>query len=103
MPPYRVADWAVIAKPVATTITVTVEPQDTEAGESIGGPPTVRVDDQDGNPMSGVQVTAFLNQNSFTPGSVTVETTDENGLAVFDSLVIETVAVGYQLEFSATP
>lgn len=103
MEPYRVADWAIIAKPVATTITVTVEPQDTDARESIGGPPTVRVDDQDGNPMSGVQVTAFLNQNSFMPESVTVETTDEDGLAVFDSLFIETVAVGYQLEFSATP
>ncbi|MGM0587392.1 MAG: invasin domain 3-containing protein [Bacteroidota bacterium] len=84
----------------ADNMVVTTQPSTTSAGNSINGPPTVTVKDANGHPVSGVDVTVSVNQNSFASGTATV-TTDANGEADFTDLKINTADSGYQLTFDA--
>lgn len=80
-------------------VTITTQPGETTAGVAILPAPAVTLLDGFGDPVSGVTVTASLNQNGFKAGSTTQATTDDNGTATFDNFVIETAAAGYQITF----
>ncbi len=84
----------------ASSMSITVQPETSVAGDFILGPPTVLVTDIYANPTSGVQVNVTLNQNTFASGTTSLST-NTSGLAVFGNLVINTLATGYQLTFNA--
>lgn len=80
---------------------IITQPEDTESGEPVEGPPTVRVFDKGGRPVPDVEVT--VREQSGTPfasGTLSVDT-DESGTAVFDDLVFETNLRFLNLVFSA--
>lgn len=79
-------------------VTIEIHPDDTAAGEIVGGPPTAKVTDQYGNTIPDHTVTVTANE-SITTGSLTVDT-DADGLATFDDLVIEAAGV-VELTFAA--
>jgi len=62
---------------------------------------SLRVVDIGNNPVEGISVTVSLNENEFTAGSTTEVSTDENGIAEFNNLVIQTARDDYELTFSA--
>jgi 5-hydroxyisourate hydrolase-like protein (transthyretin family) len=82
------------------TMSMDVQPQQSTAGQSIAGPPTVLLENSIGMPVEGVDITVYINQYSIVSGSMTVQT-DASGLAVFDDLVINEAADNYQLIFEA--
>ncbi|MEX2600581.1 MAG: cellulose binding domain-containing protein, partial [Balneolaceae bacterium] len=81
-------------------ITILTQPANTPTGSPVSGPPAVQLVDSYQNPVSGVDITVSLNQNSFASGTTTVST-DSEGTASFSDLVITTIASGYQLTFDA--
>src|SRR6056297_481604 len=81
---------------------VTIQPQNTEAGQVVAGNPVVTVYDSDDNPVgAGTNVNVTLNKHSFAGSSTLTVATDDNGRAVFSNLVIDTAANNYQLTFSS--
>ncbi len=87
--------------PKAGEITVTQQPLETVDGYVVEGPPTIEILQTDGvTAMSGIDVTAMINQNSFTVGSTITLTTDVNGQAVFDNLVLDQAAGNYEITFT---
>jgi PKD repeat protein len=83
-------------------MTIPVQPSETVAGQTIAGPPTVRLATELNQGQEGIDITVYVNQNSFTSGIETqTVTTDAQGYATFDQLVIGTAATGYQLIFDA--
>ncbi|MCC5913385.1 MAG: Ig-like domain-containing protein [Balneolaceae bacterium] len=79
---------------------ISQQPQTGTAGEALDSAPSVSVVDELGNAIEGVSVSASLNGGDLTDGSETSATSDEDGLAEFDDLVIETAGSGYTLEFT---
>lgn len=88
----------------AALLLVVVQPADAVAGEPLaglgGGFATVQVQDAHGNGVPGIQVTVALDTGAFAEGSVVQATSDSQGMAVFENLVLET-AGRYRLIFSA--
>lgn len=84
----------------AASMSVTIQPNNTVAGNVVAGPPTVTIVDDFGNPVPGIDISVSLNKNSFDAGTITIES-NSNGVAVFDDLVIETAATAYQIVFDA--
>jgi len=81
-------------------IIITVQPEDTQSGEPINGPPTVRVLDEFGHNVPDVDVRVREESgHTFSSGDLIV-TTDESGIAVFDNLVIHTRIRWFHLVFS---
>jgi hypothetical protein len=81
-------------------IIITVQPEDTQSGTPIVGPPTVRVIDVFGHDVPGVDVRVREESgHEFSSGNLVV-TTDDSGLAVFDDLVIHTRVRWFNLVFS---
>lgn len=78
------------------TLSINVEPQQTVAGQAIVGHPTITLTNSIGMPVEGVDVSVIINQLSFESGN-TIQTTDASGQAIFDDLVINDVASGFQL------
>jgi hypothetical protein len=94
----------------SSNITVSLEPGTATAGVAIPGSttgfPAVVIEDQYGNPIADYTVAASLNtvpggSPTFDGGTLTV-TTDANGSAVFNDLVINKAALGYTLGFEFT-
>ncbi len=73
--------------PAAGEVLWVTEPGTSTAGSTVTGPPTLVVEDQYGNPVSGVTVTITLSTLSFASGTTSV-VTGSNGQAVFSNLVI---------------
>ncbi|MFH5798472.1 Ig-like domain-containing protein [Haladaptatus sp. CMAA 1911] len=84
----------------ANSVAVDTQPTTSTSGEVIAGSPAATVTDQYGNPVPGVtvDVEAGGGAGSVVDGSTSV-TTNANGVAAFDDLVIET-ADTYSLTFS---
>jgi hypothetical protein len=80
---------------------VNAEPGDTLEGRIIPGQPSVIVYDAGNNPLSGIDISVTLNQNNFSVGSTTTITSDGSGLAEFSNLVIDDIATGYEITFTA--
>ena len=79
------------------SITVDTQPEATTAGETIEGPPAVTITDTFGNPIEDTNVTAILNGSETLLGTTDVATND-SGVAVFETLRVETVGT-YTLGF----
>ncbi|MBF8436975.1 hypothetical protein I0Q91_07800, partial [Halanaerobiaceae bacterium Z-7014] len=75
------------------------QPGNTVVGENIEGPPAVIISNNQG-PVEGVEVTVSIESDLDLDGTM-VQTTDENGIATFDDLVIDQVGEGYVLVFEA--
>ncbi|TVR75374.1 MAG: PKD domain-containing protein [Marinilabiliales bacterium] len=82
-------------------IEITQEPLLTIGGELVNGPPTVLLRTPGGDPITGGNITVYLNKNDFAGGSTTTVTTNASGIAVFDNLIIDDADTGYQLTFSS--
>ncbi|WP_340103379.1 filamin/ABP280 repeat domain-containing protein [Rhodohalobacter sp. 8-1] len=81
------------------TITVTTQPSDITAGQSIAGPPTVTLEDEFDNPVPGVNVTVSeQGGQTFDSGTLTVQT-NASGIAAFSDLVLSS-AGQYNLVFN---
>lgn len=73
----------------ASDTEITQQPTNVTAGQALSPSPVVEVTDSQGNAVSGVDVEADLSSGSFASGAVS-QTTDNNGLATFNDLSIET-------------
>ena len=89
-------------------LVITGQPGDTfvpvHLGQSnvIAPGPVVRVLDASGQPVRwGVEVTAALSPPGFAEGAVTAATSDIDGYARFDGLMLDTAAAEYRITFSA--
>lgn len=89
-------------------LVITGQPGDTfvpvHLGQSnvIAPGPVVRVLDASGQPVRwGVEVTAALSPHGFAEGAVTAATSDIDGYARFDGLMLDTAAAEYRITFSA--
>jgi hypothetical protein len=82
------------------TIEIVVQPEDTQSGQPIKGPPAVRVTDEFDHPVAGVTVSVREKDGQeFSSGDLEV-TTDEDGIAEFDNLVIHSSISWFILVFS---
>jgi hypothetical protein len=84
----------------ADVVIVTVQPGETEAGQPVAGPPTVRVDDDLGNPVEGVEVNVSEAGGQDFASGTTTQFTDNLGFAVFGDLVFHPAGT-YTLVFNA--
>ena len=84
----------------AANIEIEQEPLQTIAGQSIAGPPAVKVTDDLNNPVEDVEVSVSEQSgSSFSSGTLTVST-GGNGIATFNNLVFN-IAGTYTLIFDA--
>ncbi|HKK45991.1 MAG TPA: invasin domain 3-containing protein [Balneolaceae bacterium] len=86
-----------------SSLKIIQQPTSTTAGQAISPSPSVLVTDAKGNPVVGTPVNVSLNTNSFSPGSITTNNTDETGTAIFNNLIIEKAQKDYILNFSHNP
>jgi 5-hydroxyisourate hydrolase-like protein (transthyretin family) len=86
---------------VEPALSVTVEPEQSVSGRQVRPAPSVILTDEQGRPVAGAVVSASIEPPSFADGSVAEATTDEEGRAVFDSLVVAK-AGAYRLAFTST-
>ena len=82
-----------------STIRVSTQPGNITAGQAIGGPPTVTLEDEFDNPVPGVNVTVSeQGGQTFDSGTLTVQT-NASGIAAFSDLVLSS-AGQYNLVFN---
>jgi 5-hydroxyisourate hydrolase-like protein (transthyretin family) len=97
--PVRSAEF-VVRFGIPRVLSLVREPQNGAAGAPVPGEPAVRVTDDAGNPVPGINVTAILE----TPGSagkLATVRTDADGFAVFPDIVISAPGDDYRLKFDA--
>jgi uncharacterized repeat protein (TIGR02543 family) len=81
-------------------LTIITQPEDTQSGQAVGGPPAVQVRDEYGNPVSGVDVSVREEGGTeFFEGTLTVST-NGSGTATFDNLVLNRFFGNFRLVFS---
>jgi len=85
----------------ASQLTITQQPTTTVAGESLSPAPSVKLTDSFDNPIGRVEINVSLNGTQLTAGSTTSVTTDGNGDAIFNNLVIETAGTDFELVFNS--
>lgn len=79
---------------------IIIQPDDTQSGQPVEGPPTVQVFDEFDHEISGANVRVReLDDYEFTSGDLVV-TTDETGIAEFNNLVIHSNLNWFTLVFS---
>ncbi|MEX2601573.1 MAG: right-handed parallel beta-helix repeat-containing protein [Balneolaceae bacterium] len=83
----------------ASSLTVSNQPADGVAGNVIGGPPTVMVQDKLGNPVSKAKVTVTLDNDQSLDGGTLTKTTISDGTVQFSDILINT-AGSYRLAFT---
>lgn len=81
-------------------ISIIVPPSTVIAGANIEPSPVVRVDDEFGNPVPGVEVRVGLNTSTFASGSINIASTNQDGKAGFHKLSINISASNYYLVFT---
>ena len=84
----------------AEDVSLTQQPQNSVAGDVIGGNPSVLVIDNNQNPVADVEVTVSADGPGTIAGGSLTASTNVAGIAVFDDLVIE-VSGSYNLRFNA--
>jgi len=82
-------------------VIISVQPTQTIAGRAIPGPPTLKVTDQQGEPVEAVQVKVASTFNDFKDISLIEAETDANGKVVFEGLYPTTQSFEHQLLFSS--
>ncbi|MEX0857856.1 MAG: invasin domain 3-containing protein, partial [Balneolaceae bacterium] len=85
---------------LASQMTVSTQPEETVAGDTINGMPAVTITDSEGNAVSGIDVTVSINKTAFANGTFT-QFTNASGIAEFNDLILDTADTGYQLTFNA--
>ncbi|MEX0721672.1 MAG: MBG domain-containing protein [Balneolaceae bacterium] len=83
----------------ADAIVMITQPENSIAGETVEGAPKVRVEDDQSNALSDIEISVTLSSNNFTGTSTIKVTTDENGEAEFDNLIINQAGENYTLTF----
>ncbi|MFP4403497.1 MAG: LamG-like jellyroll fold domain-containing protein [Candidatus Woesearchaeota archaeon] len=86
----------IIIKYIQQNITIK-QPKNTTAGQTIQGPPSVKITTKKGEPKVGKNVTVELIGGNFSLGTTT-KTTNTSGIAVFDNLIINKAGT-YRLNF----
>ena len=82
------------------SLVILIQPENTNRGDPIQGPPTIQVTDQFGNGVNDINVRVReANDRQFSSGKQLV-VTDQSGIAVFDDLVIDGFLGNYRLVFS---
>jgi hypothetical protein len=81
-------------------IIIVMQPEDTQSGRKIAGPPAVRVRDEFGNPVPGVDVTVREAGGAEFFDSDLTERTSGSGIATFDNLVLNRFFGNFRLAFS---
>ncbi|MEX0720932.1 MAG: invasin domain 3-containing protein, partial [Balneolaceae bacterium] len=94
------SDNVTVTVGAAAEMAVSTQPATTVAGQSIEGAPAVTVTDSESNPVSGIDVTVSINKTSFASGTLT-QATDNNGIATFNDIVLDTADTDYQFTFNA--
>ncbi|MCA1800628.1 MAG: Ig-like domain-containing protein, partial [Actinobacteria bacterium] len=84
----------------AENVEITQQPQNSIAGQIIGGSPAVLVTDNLANAIENVEVTVSVDGGANFSGGTVTRTTNSAGAAVFDDLLIET-AGSFELRFNA--
>ena len=97
--PVRSAEF-VVRFGIPRVLSLVREPQNGAAGVPVPGEPAVRVTDDAGNPVPGVNVDALLDVPGAADKVATVPTNVE-GLAVFSDIVIPSPGIDYRLKFDA--
>ncbi|MFP4116537.1 MAG: DUF2341 domain-containing protein [Candidatus Aenigmatarchaeota archaeon] len=92
--------WSFTTGEEPDSISVKTQPGDTEAGETINGPPEANVTDSDGNGVGGIEVNISESEGYKFDSGTTTNTTESDGTVTFNDLVIETAGT-YQLTFDA--
>lgn len=93
--------FTLTAGPVDTVAFQAAPPDSAGSGETLAST-VIRVVDQNGNPVSGVTVTADLIEVGATVRTGTeTATSDGSGLATFSGLIVDGTANAYTLRFSA--
>jgi 5-hydroxyisourate hydrolase-like protein (transthyretin family) len=83
-------------------LTIVREPQGGSAGAPVGGDPAVRVTDEAGNPIPGIDVDVLLEPaTGAQPGKLARVRSNGEGLAVFSDLVVPAPGSDYRLKFEA--
>ncbi|CAN5274055.1 hypothetical protein BH23BAC3_BH23BAC3_16530 [soil metagenome] len=81
-------------------LVIVIQPENTQSGQPVEGPPTVQVFDEFGHEISGVNVSVReQGGREFSSGELVV-TTDELGFAEFNNLVIHSNINWFTLVFS---
>ncbi|MEX2363807.1 MAG: invasin domain 3-containing protein, partial [Balneolaceae bacterium] len=83
----------------ADAIVMITQPENSIAGETVEGAPKVRVEDDQNNPLSDIEVSVTLSSGDFTGTSTIKVITGENGEAEFDNLIINKAGEDYTLTF----
>lgn len=87
---------------IPRVLTLVREPQGGAAGAPVGGDPAVRVTDEAGNPIPGIDVDVLLEQpTGAQPGKLARVRSNGEGLAVFSDLVVPAPGSDYRLRFEA--
>jgi hypothetical protein len=82
-------------------LSVVREPQSGTAGTALSGEPSVKVTDEAGNPVPGINVDARLDAAGEAADKIATAPTDVEGLAVFPDIVIPAPGAEYRLNFKA--
>jgi len=82
-------------------LSVVREPQSGAAGSALPGEPAVKVTDEAGNPVPGINVDVLLEAPGADASALATVPTNADGLAVFSELVIPEGGDGLRLKFDA--
>jgi 5-hydroxyisourate hydrolase-like protein (transthyretin family) len=86
---------------IPRVLSVVREPQSGTAGTVVAGEPAVKVTDEAGNPVPGINVDARLDAAGEAADKIATAPTDVEGLAVFPDIVIPAPGAEYRLNFKA--
>ncbi len=102
-PGYQSAESAefVVRFGIPRVLTILREPSNGAAGRPVAGEPTVRITDEAGNPVPGVNVDALLESAGTAASKLATVPTDSEGLAVFSDVIIPAPGTDYRLKFDA--
>jgi hypothetical protein len=90
-----------VAPPKPEKFEISAQPFASTAGRPLDPPPAARITNSAGLPVPNMEVSVAISKNAFTDSSAKKATTNEEGVAVFNNLVVEKSESFYQLEFSA--
>ena len=86
---------------IPRVLSVVREPQSGTAGTALSGEPAVKVTDEAGNPVPGINVDVLLEAPGADTSTLATVPTNADGLAVFSDLVIPGAGDGLRLKFDA--
>ncbi len=99
-PPAQSAEF-VVRFGIPRVLTIVSEPQSGLAGAPVPGDPAVRVTDESGNPVPGINVDLLLEAADSAGRKLATVPSDASGMAVFRDIVITAPGTDYRLKFDA--